>query len=454
MLSKTPRAKYRKVLLQLAHQPLSDGLPETPYVVAGITFAELSRTAGVPRSTLYRLWETQYDFWIDLSRYIAYEIDYSQRERELPWLERRSTASRRPILAADQSDKEMSAQANAVQAIVMDDFRVLIRAAFIGYPDVADLGRVRRHVETSRLESLGEELSLSWIAIGGAMFTVDAETEIAATMWCIADELSVLNRFFPEACGQLFAVDFGLGEYPWSLLALVLRSLCHGSPATDQPDRTSEREWYEIPPPDDPWNDAQLTNLGLAMELFVDSITSHHNTVEPPGVLDYVTVARVAAMAGVSRRTIYNVWPTRDEMMSDLLQDLLHDHATVLLAPFDVSPGPVTLGEITASLIGPSNAEPPAEPLLAFMIGVGNERHHSAIRRANQELIAQLAQQIAVWLDSVGRQPRDGIGFEQLAVIWLCLVRGGRRLRRTCPQFTATFETAVEMIMRELSVLR
>lgn len=363
MLTITPRAKYRKVLLELAHQPSSHGWPEAPYLVAGVTFADVASAMSVPRPALYRLWETQYDFWVDLSRYIAYEIDYSQVESELPWNKLHGQSPQRPVPDVAEADMQMLGYINAVQSIVMNDLRVLIRAASLGYPDISNLGQIRRQVETERLESLGEEITTSWASVSGPMIELANEPKISATIWCIADEISVINRFIPDVCAKHAVVDFGGGENSCTLLALIVRAMCHGfsTPSSGAVDQPTDRERHAIPPPDNPWTEAQFAALDTARSLFLDSIADSRTDIERPVVLGYVTVGRVASNASVSRRTIYNVWPTRDEMMSDLLEDLLTQQAN------DFSLRSIRTGPMwTSAPSPPLSSAPPAWSLLAI----------------------------------------------------------------------------------------
>ncbi len=224
----SPAARYRRVAADLAHLPMSDGLPEAPFLAARVSFSDVADALGITRPALYRLWASQYDFWIDLTRYITYEINYAQPDHDMPWnaLPAGMRASP-PRLAAREVDEVMSTRTNQVQNIAFDDIRVVIRAASLGYPAVEDLGEIRQHVEAKRLDVFGADLAASMAVIGRH---ADGQVllEMAASLWCIAEGLSLLHRLGLERCNRRTTVDFGHGTHTWTLLALATRATYFG----------------------------------------------------------------------------------------------------------------------------------------------------------------------------------------------------------------------------------
>jgi len=440
----------------LAHRPLSDGLPEAPYLAARVAFTDVADGLGITRPALYKLWPSQYEFWIDLSRYIAYEVDYSQPDHAMPWNARYVDAPPPPPqtrLTDHEIDRVVATQANTVQDIVLADTWVLIRAASLGYPDVDDLGRIRQQVETRRLDLLDADIASS-LPVLGRSAQAHIRRDLVASIWSIADGLSVLNRFIPD-CARRVDVDFGHGTQSWTMLALAVRSLYFGFSHPASPGSSTHPSApiviADIEAPAQPWSDLQLAALEVAAKLFVDSITDSTSIGDGPNVLRHVTVARLATLAGVSRRTIYNVWPTRAEMMSGLLDDLLEQGRAAQRAVFDATTGR-GLGEVTNALVGPPGVAVPVEPVSAFLIELGDDLHRATIATSYRQRIADFVERLDAHLSSTHRRPRPGIELHDLGLLWLCLAEGGRRLRRVSPEKTVMFDVAAETVVHELTV--
>lgn len=430
---------------------MSDGLPEAPFLAARVAFSDVADALGITRPALYRLWPSQYDFWIDLSRYIAYEVNYSQPDHDMPWNAPPAGAPPSPLrLAPHEVDAVMSRRTNTTQDIAFADVRVVIRAASLGYPAVADLGEIRRQVEARRLDVFGADLARSLAVIGRA--TDERSLHLmAASLWCIADGLAVLHRVRPERCGGHSTVDFGHGANSWTLLSLATRALYFGlSAAADTPDELPPRPPpYEIPAPARSWTPLQLEALDTATRLFVESLADPVAVAEGPNVLGYVTIARVAALAGVSRRTVYNVWPARAAMLSDVLDDLLEDQRRLQRAVLDSGRD---LGSITDTLAGPSGVPGPLDPSLAFLIELGDEAQRVRIADAYWHLATDLTEHLDEHLGSINRSPRAGLTTDDLGLLWLALIQGGRRLRHASPTIDVSFAAAAESLVRELTI--
>lgn len=450
-----PDAKYRRVARDLVRTPAIDGMPETPYLVARVAFTAVAEALGITRPALYRLWPSQYDFWVDLARYIAYEIDYSQPDHDMPWNARYTVVEpTTERFADDEIDGLLSASANAVQDALFANVQILIRAASLGYPDIGDLGHIRRQVETRRIDQFRADVDSSLVVLGrtpGPHGTFD----VAASLWCIADGLSVLHPFLGDECGRRAEVDFGRGPQTWTMLSLTVRALYLGlsAPRAARDDVPELRAPFVVPVPEHVWSAGQIAALDVATELFADSITDPQPQIEQDevSVLGYVTIARVAALAGVSRRTIYNVWPTREAMMADILEDLLADGRADQRRVLHAENGG-ELGAMTNDLVGPAGTAPPIDPALAFVIELGDEPHCAAIAASQRALAGDFTARMRLHMASLHRRPRDGITIDDLGLLWMCLVQGGRRLRRVSPETAVAFDVVAETLVHELTI--
>ncbi len=457
-MSVAPRTKYRAALLELARLHEVDAALPMPYLAAQVSLSDLV-DAGVPRASLYRMWETQYDFWVDLLRYLLLEHDFTQREQELPW---RATQRDRPTSRGRPSPGELDVivarRLNLLQRVVLADIRVLIRAASLGYPDLADVQIIRRQVEAERLRSLATETCRAAAAADLTLPSVDAAIDVAALHWSIGDGLSVLHHFHPS-CAAPVTVDFGHGSIEWSLLALATRAFRSGFSVPVAPgDEPIKIETAQAPTGVEPdWTERQIHTLDIATQLFLRTVrddAARWGSVRPStAVLAHLTVARLASYAKVTRRTIYNAWPTRSEMLADLLDDLLADRRREWLGALSQArsaSGSLTLAPVTDALVRLGSPDA-VDPALAFLI----EPHNPAYRRSWKEqfdvLMAALRQHLGIHLRATGRRPRPGITVEHLGILWLCLINGGQRLRRTGGHTTDHFGQAADVIVEELT---
>lgn len=453
-----PRTKYRTALLELAHLDDAGGQLPMPYLAAQVSLSDLV-DAGVPRASLYRMWETQYDFWIDLLRYLLLEHDFTQREHELPW---HAAPHHRPPererLTRPELDDILIRRVNTLQRVIMADIRILIRAASLGYRDLADVAGIRRQVEQDRLRSLAIEACRTAGAVGRTLPSADAAIDVAALHWSLGDGLSVLHHFEPSTATAVTA-DFGDGRADWSLLALATRAFQVGLSEPAGPDREPIKiETIHTPAgADRGWTHRQIETLDIATELFLrrahDGAARWESEPAATAVLAHLTVARLANHARVTRRTIYNVWPTRVEMLADLLDDLLTEQRRAWLAALSdarTTTDRHMLADATLALVRLSSPDV-VDPTLAFLI----EPHHPAYRRSMREqidvLMAALRQHLSIHLRTARRRPRPGITVEHLGILWMCLITGGQRLRRTDAHTTDHFGRAVEVLVEQLT---
>ncbi len=451
------RDHYRAVLRRVAHSAAVNARTDAPFLASRVSFQALADHLGVTRPALYRLWDDQYEFWVDLVRHLAYEHDFSQATDDMPW--RAATTRPPPTTTTDDRspDQLLADRINPVQDVVFDDLRVLIRAASLGYADLADVGTVRREVESSRLRQLAADID-SWLAARDRVVQAPhSALDVAAMAWCVSDGLSVLNHYLPDHCGVLARVDFGSGHADWTLLALTSRALRVGmsKPGTRRPGNHGVTGPVTVRGPELVWTPAQQEALQAATGLFIDSIVEPSEPNSDPRLLEHLTMARVARAAHVSRRTIYNVWPSRAHMLEDLQADLVaerHRLIAAAIATHRTWDGGLDIARATGHLVGPPHLDPPSDPGLAFLIEPGHERFRGLWQTAFLGTIDLLRDGLESYLDVTRRRPRPGITTDHIALIWGCLIAGGRRLRRTGASSTGAFGDAAEALAHELTV--
>jgi AcrR family transcriptional regulator len=304
--------------------------PGLPYIAAKVKLDEVADTLGLTRTALYRRWDTQHDFWADLSRYLVLEHDASERRDDLPW--RAEPGPPLDLRRFPQVLEAFRTSIGGIQADLHADLRILVRASLFAYDDLPGMAAERRATDRQRIRDLAGHLAAIVHGLG-YRFTEPLDAFGAATaLWCLADGLTVRSWRQPGLADATISVDDGDGPAPWSLLAycgraLLMEATTRGRLAADAPDGTTGPELADgaHDRPSAEWSAGQLKALEAAAGLFHERVdpaqpTDHDHEVS---ALGQITMASVARECGVSRRAVYNVWPSTDELRLDLLSALL-----------------------------------------------------------------------------------------------------------------------------------
>jgi AcrR family transcriptional regulator len=460
--SRSARARYLRIATDLAGRQ-QGGRREIPYLAARVQLADVAAALGRARTALYRQWETQHDFWVDLTLYLAYEDDLTQRADNMPW----NTAARALEglrVEGDDSIELVRAFGNAGHAELDANPWLLVRAGLLGYPDVPGLADLRRQLEQRRIELLADFAGAVLAAIARTPAHGFSSADLATILWCAADAHRVRRHFVTDR-EELWwlRLDEGGGPADWTLWAFLSRAVLFDlsePAASESPSPPAARS--AMAPTTDPfdrWNDLQRQALAVATRLLLADLLPAERQPSPPvepasrpadrpwadersrdlAVLGHVTIARVAGAAGVSRRAVYDVWPTRTDMILDVLaQEVAVRRATLLHALRRAIKGHTDgadIAAITDAMVtgGPGERQRAADIVLAFIPAAADPRVQAIIGAGHDRYLAEVGTEVERLIHAAGRRLRSDVRLEQLAVLWLSIIEGGRRLRRTNP---------------------
>ncbi|HEU5149547.1 MAG TPA: TetR/AcrR family transcriptional regulator [Iamia sp.] len=446
------RRRYLEVATEVAAK-VRPGVGRS-YLAAAVELADLVERLGRSRSSLYRLWPSQHDFWHDLTLHLVFQNDYLKPDEWLPW-----DVSKLPVDVAPQRDPAADTELvrvtlGLIQDWTLQDPWIQVRSALLGYADVPEVAEARRRVEARRIRHLAARtaavLALSGAGVAAPLQAID----VATGVWCLGDGFAVLNRSRPSIGTRVVELDRGLGPRPWGLFAyaaghaLTAMADPDAGPAVVDPDPgpTPAALYDEVSAR---WTESQRDALREATALFLERlgppVPGAH--AEPPAggeirSLGHVTVADVARQAGVSRRSVYNHWSSSEDLRLDLLRWLLAAERNRYVAGLDrvvASPPRAERARVdavlAALLVHPAPNRIPIPHLpLAFLAEADHPAVRPVLERGHAEMVTAVASRVDRLWPTDRRATGADLDTEDLAVLLLSLVTGANRLRRIVPQ--------------------
>lgn len=432
--ARSPHRRYLDLAADLA-AGAAHNVAIVPTVVGQVTLAEVAGALAVSRTSLYRAWPTQEDFWVDLTWYLVRPHDHVRRSDE-------ATAS----LATPDGDAAAGLEAvrlagNRLHEGVLDDVSLLVRAALLGQPDIPGIADLRRGEDESRLRLLTGRVDAILAGLRRTPVPGVTTADLAAVMWCIGDGLSTTNRYEPAVGETTVELDDGDGARPWTLYALALRGVLLGltrpiGEAMTAPPRpaaagaTLDRSSM--------WTPAQLEALDAATAIFVRRLTEPHDG--PVAVPNQVTVARVARLVGVSRQRVHELWPTNSALRHAVLTLVLERDRRDFLARFDrgltraSNQRQEVVAHVVESVVPLEDDRPPRlDVRLAYLAQVSHAEIGNTFRSAYGRLAFETASRIQQVWDASGARFRDGVEPRHLAMLLTTGAFGAYRLRRANP---------------------
>lgn len=415
-----------------------DGLP---HLASQVSVNQLADALGVTRTALYRRWPTRHDLWMDLVRYAAFRADFSRREEDMPWAPPPETME--PVdLASPELLEIIRGQFNTSFQQASGDMAWVVRAAQLAYPETPELAAARSIVEQRRITTLAARIAIG-LQRGRRRFKPGFTlTDLAALVWCLGDGLLVLAHWHPDIRDASITIDDGWGPRPWTLTGYAFRSVLFTltepiDPPGSTPLVTADLSALtELHAPEPEWTDAQRETLAVAMELLLERLVS------PPAddhlsVLPQITVDRIARATGVSRRAVYDVWSTRDALLLDVLTALLDAEAAELGERIErgrgaAGPAPNLAALAQAILAPPQESSPLEQATLAFVPESRRAEVGEILLAHHERTVATLRSMLAE-LPVFERSPLEEVTLDQLAVMWLAIEAGARRMRRAMP---------------------
>jgi AcrR family transcriptional regulator len=439
------RARHLAAAAELVTAP-----PEPPLVaggMAGIRLQDLAEATGRSRSSLYKLWPTQEDFWADLSLHLLFEHDHGFGDGDLPWFSavEASGAAGGGLAISDPEDaaEVMRAFLAAIQDFIVENPGIASRGTLLGYHDLPEAQEVRARALERRLQDLGLVLAGMEAVTGHEVRPPATPYDLAVAFWALGDGFAVLAHLVPRVAEVRVQVDDGRGPRPWGLFSFAIREVLTrtATPAVGTP----------LPPPTAPtvaeqheqllarWDAAQREVLHAGTSLFFARIAGSdaagREATEGIDVPAQVTVASVARASGVSRRAVYDLWSSVDELRLDLLAVLLAaDRQRIDQLLSRVQPGEGAAATFGIALTRPpaEGRLPPAHASLAYL----PEVTHPAVRQLYEQQVERTLALVRTHLDRIwpprspGRPARDD---DDLAALFLSLIWGVGRVQRFVP---------------------
>ncbi len=277
---------------------------------------DVATSLGMTRTWVYRMWPTREDFWRDLAEFecrrddpcaaalirVSPTLTSVGTEQPFEWLIERLDWLSDQIIPACRSHTFAAVfgyelPAEVARLVLTKRRQAIVRIeAWLG--DWARAAQ-RRPVPGIRLADLAELVQL--FIDGGRM----AQLLIP---WVVTERISDGDRRISPLAAAVRHLLASMTE-PGAF-----------EPATPTP---------AAPLPLHTWTDRQLVVLTAAADLLDTTV---HDPQEPIVAYGWVTIARVARAAGVSRHTVYQYWASDDELRIDLLERMCTRFASVITA--------------------------------------------------------------------------------------------------------------------------
>lgn len=336
-----PKLRYLELAATLARTDMSHE-PAFAHIVSHVKLSMVATQLGVSRSSLYRMWPTQIDFWRDLVVFISIRDDR-------PWMHDELDAHDQPLHPADDEAllERIRKEFSRAQDRLIDDPRLVLRAALLGYPPVRQITERRAAWEAAQRRAAAARLASTLGAAGRAPVDPLTHIDLATAIWLMADGIALaarVDRSFGEASLDLD----GDPARPWPLLPYVVRSivmeLTHpvgesaSAVATASSGSASSADTTARLGEAAAWDAGQLAALQAGADLFARSLETPHapdGTAFSVEALGQVTLARVARAAGVTRRQLYHLWESQEEFRIDLIRHVRTQEGAAYYRSFD-----------------------------------------------------------------------------------------------------------------------
>lgn len=439
----SPRLRYLRLAAERA-LVIDSSVASFQFLAAGIRLQTIAALMRRSRTSLYRLWDTQGDFHTDLALYLVVHNDYQAPSAGLPW--RRSLAQPGPPAETGDMPDLVDATWVALKLVqdqILDDPWIAVRAATIGCGNAGELAPIRAAVEQQRIQDLTVTLD-DLLAAGGLVTASPTRTrDLALGFWCLADGFATLARSLPRLQDDVVNVDDGNGPRPWGLFAFMARCLLGATtaprvaPPAARP--AAGAGGPEVAPIDRSWTPLQLEALQVGARLFTDRLEApvDAETSEFLTGLSQINIANLAREAGVTRRSVYDLWPTSEDLRLDLLGGLLHAETSDLSRKLDRltrSRTPVTPERALAALVREPNPQQlsPGEAACTFLLDLHRPTAKKILEVGSEAMLETVTEATdRAWPPSPTND--HGCGPNVTAIATIAMSTGANRLLRTAP---------------------
>jgi AcrR family transcriptional regulator len=352
-------------LLAVADQlALEDPLGEPAYghLAGKVTLAEVASRIGCSRPTLYKRWLTQHDFRTELAARLVVPPDHWQHDSM------RSLAAQ---LDDDHPDLFEACRRWSNEPVPPRlATRLRLRGAVTGFPLPVELARRRceherrdRALAASALEDLLRRVGRRPV---GSLTVADLETNIAV----LVDSATMIEQLLGPLPPLVVDGDEGRA---WSILGYGVRCLFTeltepiprgASSATSSAERTLEAPVEERSRQAESSLREQALRTGEAV--FFERMEAGQID-DDPAALSHVTIDRLAHRAGISRRRLYDIWPSQKDLRLDVVRHQIVHASTAYVGDLDTA----------VRYLFVERPEPPSPTLAALAVCEAINRHRN-----------------------------------------------------------------------------
>lgn len=413
------------------------------HLAGHIRLTEVADRLGVSRSSLYRLWPSQLDFWHDVV-----ELAVSSPSRVIAELVAEPTDG---DAAADPST-DLEALVRTVVAGIDDavvglttDPSHLLRAGLAGYPP-SSLVPAAAAVERSERAAAADRLARMLAGVGRRPLPPLTTDDLVTAMGVFLDGAVLYGRSVPESLDHRVVLE--ADGTAWSLTGLAVRSLLVELTEPGKPvERRGPTPGRAIGTPDRgqlPLRSAlHAEALEAALELLVErAIEPRPQDLE--AALGHVSLARLARAAGVTRRHMYHLWSSQSEFLFDLLDRMVAEERADFVRRLDSSTvDAAAVGDrsrLLLVLIDELNAyrrsETPPRPAvrLALQPHIRGEWIDRWKRAGMARTVAINRQRVDLLAAHLSMRPLAGVDADDVATIMVHAAAGSERLHRVDPR--------------------
>lgn len=441
------KRKYLDAAVSLATSD-TVGEPAFGHLVAHVKLSEVATRLGLSRASLYKLWSTQHDFWVDLATFVTIERD------DDPWIGSGIEGLGGALRAAGGDHTEaVRTWFDSVERRLAADPRLVLRSASLGYPLPDELVQHRRTAERQHRAHASVALRQALVDAGCrpvASLSVDDLT-LALTM--LIDGSAMFSWSAPDLARQRVRL-LDEPSTTWSPLAYAARCVLEEllEPGQLADDVSDPPEPLPAAPVVPAWTGAQLRALregAAALSELIDG--TRMPTDHSADALGHVGIDQVARAAGVTRRHLYNLWESQSEFRADLLTYLSAKEFGEYFTDFDDAALELVLSikdptELTLTIAELVNTKVMADErstsdtTFAFRSQLTDpvlrDRVQDNLARAIDHQAARLT--LLAELLQIEGAPGDRVGTQDLAMLLVIAGGGSERLNRIDPDLALT----------------
>lgn len=437
-----PETKQRYLEVAAALSKLdADSEPAYVHVASHVKLTHVAERLGVSRSSLYRRWETQHDYWRDLVLFMA------TREQE-PWVREHLDATPSESRSGDLEAilDGIRQEFDLLQRRLTHSPRRILRTALLGYPAAPEL---RKAVgwERSNRQRAATRLDRMLGLLGRVVVAPLTATDLLAAIWILSEGVAHCCAVDPATSETQIVLD-GDEDRPWSLLAYAVRCLILTLTAPSDGSAPPRHVAVAAPTTQSSvlpsWSQEQLDALTQGADLFAERFQSPEAATPGVEMLGHITLARVAREAGVTRRQLYHLWSSHDDFRRDLLRYIRAEEGSTYFSQFDdglaaalESPRPSHIAlDVCEHIERGRLAEPidtSAHARFALEPHLNDPLVRGEAQTAMTEVMTFHQERIEAFVDRSGVELRTGVTPLHINHLLTALAHGSEVLRRTDP---------------------